>query len=404
VKKHIKQAIMVFSGSCLMAAGVFIFEQRSEGSISQLQRNSYGQGNRTEELEVAVEGLPDQQSVQIEVEERRYNQEEIKAVFQEVMDQLDTLILGDNASLDHVESGLNLITSIPDQSISVEWETNHPDIVTVNGEIREDNVEPEGSLVELRAVLRYGEEEAMHVTNVVVYPKTLHEEEALLQEIEREIKEINKLTIENEEFLLPILISGKTIQWYQKGGRISLVILLFGIAGGAYFILIEKQNRQKEEKKRQVQLLADYPEIVNKLVLLIGAGLPVQKAWYKVAAGYEEQKDITGIRYAYEEMIYTWHELQSKMPEGESYERFGRRCGLTEYIKFGALLSQNLKKGTAGLTKMLTIEAGNAFEERKARARRKGEEAGTKLLLPMFLMLVIVLIIIIVPAFLSFQL
>ena len=52
---------------------------------------------------------------------------------------------------------------------------------------------------------------------------------------------------------------------------------------------------------------------------------------------------------------------------------------------------------------MLKLEAIQAFEERKARAKRLGEEAGTKLLLPMFLMLAIVLVIVIVPAFLSVQ-
>ena len=53
---------------------------------------------------------------------------------------------------------------------------------------------------------------------------------------------------------------------------------------------------------------------------------------------------------------------------------------------------------------MLRLETVQAFEERKARARRLGEEAGTKLLIPMFLMLAVVLVIVIVPAFLSIQL
>ncbi len=53
---------------------------------------------------------------------------------------------------------------------------------------------------------------------------------------------------------------------------------------------------------------------------------------------------------------------------------------------------------------MLRMEAIQAFEERKARAKRLGEEAGTKLLAPMFLMLAVVLVIVIVPAFLSIQL
>ena len=66
------------------------------------------------------------------------------------------------------------------------------------------------------------------------------------------------------------------------------------------------------------------------------------------------------------------------------------------------LLSQNLKKGTAGLLILLKAEALDALEERKRNARRLGEEAGTKLLLPMMIMLVIVMVIIMIPAFWSF--
>lgn len=51
---------------------------------------------------------------------------------------------------------------------------------------------------------------------------------------------------------------------------------------------------------------------------------------------------------------------------------------------------------------MLREEVGEAFAQRKALARKRGEEAGTKLLLPMIMMLGIVLIIIVVPAFMSF--
>ena len=50
----------------------------------------------------------------------------------------------------------------------------------------------------------------------------------------------------------------------------------------------------------------------------------------------------------------------------------------------------------------LEREAESAFEERKRNARVQGEEAATKLLIPMALMLLIVLVLLIVPACMSF--
>ena len=54
--------------------------------------------------------------------------------------------------------------------------------------------------------------------------------------------------------------------------------------------------------------------------------------------------------------------------------------------------------GSRGLLSSLQRESKDAFEERKSRAERKGEEAGTKLLVPMFMMLIIVMAVIMVPA------
>jgi tight adherence protein C len=51
---------------------------------------------------------------------------------------------------------------------------------------------------------------------------------------------------------------------------------------------------------------------------------------------------------------------------------------------------------------MLQREAEKAFAERQRRARIMGNEAGTKLLMPMMLMLLVVLIVVLYPAMVSF--
>ena len=53
---------------------------------------------------------------------------------------------------------------------------------------------------------------------------------------------------------------------------------------------------------------------------------------------------------------------------------------------------------------ILTREAEDAFEDRKNLAKKLGEEAGTKLMIPLFLMLIVVFAIVIIPAFLSIKL
>ena len=97
------------------------------------------------------------------------------------------------------------------------------------------------------------------------------------------------------------------------------------------------------------------------------------------------------------------HEMKSGISEAEAYERFGKRCGDVSYVKFATLISQNLRKGSKGLSALLKMEAIQAFENRKSLAKRKGEEAGAKLMMPMIGMLAVVFVMIMVPAFYTLQ-
>ena len=70
-------------------------------------------------------------------------------------------------------------------------------------------------------------------------------------------------------------------------------------------------------------------------------------------------------------------------------------------MKFSSLLTQNLRKGSADMLRLLEQEAQDAFQKRKEQAKEAGEKAGTKMLFPMMLMLLIVFVMILYAAFRS---
>ena len=90
------------------------------------------------------------------------------------------------------------------------------------------------------------------------------------------------------------------------------------------------------------------------------------------------------------------------MGEADALKFFAKRCNIFCYKKLVSLILQNLNRGADGLRDALMNETKMAFEERKQTARKLGEEAGTKLLLPMMLMMGVVLLIIMLPAYFSF--
>ena len=102
-------------------------------------------------------------------------------------------------------------------------------------------------------------------------------------------------------------------------------------------------------------------------------------------------------------MVRTCAEMNTGVPERSAYELFARRCDTKEYLKLASLLSQNVKKGTTDILKLLEQESQSAFEQHKNLAKKKGEEAGTKLLFPMILMLMTVMAMLMFPAIVSFQ-
>ena len=90
------------------------------------------------------------------------------------------------------------------------------------------------------------------------------------------------------------------------------------------------------------------------------------------------------------------------MSEEQVYQDFGRRCGQIRYRRLSFLLSVHLKQGNQQLLMLLSQEADSAQEDRMSMARKAGEEAGTKLLLPMMLMMVVAMILVLLPAYINF--
>lgn len=390
-------------GIILLAADYVESQTQIEGGIV---RNTYGQGSKRESMDVVLEDSKERIPVEMDVAERKYTSDEIREMFDRVTRKLDTFILNGNQSLDRIEEDLDLLTQMPQEPVDISWELDRYDVMNIQGEIQEEALDEEGTLVNLSAVLTYREDEtkqARYECTACLYPRELKGQEARQKEIKEELLKAEADSREKEQWELPETIGGKTVEYYRQMDNRGMVLIGMALLIGILLIVQKKQTEIQTESERSRQMIRDYPEIVGKLTLYLGAGMTVRRAFRKVVEEYERQKIKTGKRYAYEEMQKTCREMESGHTEAESYENFGRRCGIQMYLRFGALLSQNLRKGTKGLSQLLKMESIQAFEERKARARRLGEEAGTKLLLPMFFMLAEVLLIVIVPAFLSMR-
>ena len=156
-------------------------------------------------------------------------------------------------------------------------------------------------------------------------------------------------------------------------------------------------------KERNDRLMLGYPELISRLLLLLGAGSSIKGAWERLVYDYMKKKESSRnyYDYVYEEMRYSLSELKRGISENSMYERFGRRVRLMPYMKLCSMLSQNLKRGNRYIFDQLKMSSLDAYEKKRENVKKLGEEASSKLLLPMMIQFILVLVIIMFPALAS---
>ncbi|MCC8050748.1 MAG: hypothetical protein LIP10_08835 [Clostridiales bacterium] len=405
--------ILIILGAGFVLSGICFFAFYVGGGSTELNsvlRPDHGEGDRTESLTVQVED--EVQEVKITVQERKYTDEEKQQILSRALKELEELLPGQNESLDYVQSSLAFADSLQDGAVSVSWTTDPYGVIGMDGSIVSAEAE-EGTLVEIQATLNCDNLEATYCTFANVFPPDRTDEERLLEEIQEQVALADEENCYESELILPTSAAGKELTWLTEESAnpfLSILAMTLILAICVYLQMDEQIHTKAEERKKQ--LLLDYPDLMWKMTMLLGAGMSIRGAFVRISEEYQRkqkadtraEKKKTGapVRYVYEEVVRTCIEMQSGVGEAQAYERFGKRCQLPEYIRLGSVLSQNLRKGAKGLTALLETEAESSLNERKNHARKIGEQAGTKLLLPMILMLGIVLTVLMVPAFLSF--
>ena len=234
-------------------------------------------------------------------------------------------------------------------------------------------------------------------------PFTEEQKEVIRKDIKAFLDSSSRM---DENINLPQYIADSKVHYEESEKPVSP--LLFVLLGGAAILVViiaDKKKVKDNAIKRKKELLYDYSEVVSKLTLLLGAGMTTRMAWHKIAADYKDNIEHGKAvrRPVYDEICKTDYNIQAGISELKAYEQFGKRCDTREYMKLAALLQTNIRKGTKELRRLLEEETADAFEKRKNMAKIKGEEATTKLLMPMMMMLMIVMAIIMIPAVWSFQ-
>lgn len=398
-----KQIACVAGGLVLYLLAQWAGQMGETGRNGSVLRNSYGEGEAVCQLEVL--GLEqDPYPITLTLEELEYTKDEADTLFQKIQEELPRQMIGNNRSLSEVREDLNLITSFPGiEGVRLRWTSGNPELLNAFGEMETDQISSSGEEVILEVEMTAGKYHASYEISVCLFPPEYSEQEKARAGFLQELQKAEEQSRTSRQVQLPKNYQGKVLKYREQDRTHYEILILLGVILAVLFHFKDGMEEEEKEKRRQQELLMDYAEVVFQLKVFTGAGMTVLNTWKRMVEDYEKrlERGQEKTRAVYEEMKYTLQQIQYGMSEGQAYAEFGKRCRLQPYLKLSSLLDQNRKTGTKNFSELLELEMSEAWEQRKNLARRLGEEAGTRLLIPLFMMLLIIMVIIMMPAMLA---
>lgn len=377
----------------------------------RIARNGYGEGTKKVIVSMNRDDEGGAEDVEIEISEKRYTDAEIINLSEEFFDELEKKILFGNKSLDYVTNDLNFVKKIDGYPFTVSYRTDKPLLLSRDGKIDDEKLcelisdqKDDGILVCVTATATYFDFKEDRIFYACLYEKPLSEQEKFYKNLDDFLKAENEKSINTDYYNLPNSIGNKRVRFSEKTENTYMIVaMLFLIATVLIYVMKDKEI-EKETEKRQEELIREYPRLVNKFTLFYNAGMPVKKIWMKLCDEYlAVDKRSKEKNYLYEEMLITRAQMLDGKRDVDAYEEFAKRINIPRYRVFVSLLEQAVNMGRSDLNISLRRESDDAFIERKNNAKKLFEEAGTKLLIPMFMMLMVIMVIIIFPAFYSFN-
>lgn len=382
--------------SLLLLAAALLLPKEEGSDRLVLKRPAAGEGVLS--VRLLVQGEKDWQETVLAVGALEYEEAEIERLHEEAARYLDEAVPGENESFSLVEKSLYFPEEV--NGFEISWSTDALWLVDNKGEVHNEEL-AESDSVTITGKIFYGEEFRVYERQITVVKKSYTEEEQLLKEIERQLSVLETESRTEQEITLPGELLGRQIREAAEesvpagGFLLLLAVVLPPLVYQNYFGSLRDRRKKREEQAKR-----GYPEFITKLSLMLVAGVSVRQAFGRLA---EEYKKNYGEDYVLtQELNVAWQELKNGHSEQEVYEAFGNRVGVLCYQRMASLLTQNATKGVQGIRGLLLTESKEVMATERAEIRVRGEQAGTKLILPMMGFLILVFAILLVPAFQMF--
>lgn len=190
-----------------------------------------------------------------------------------------------------------------------------------------------------------------------------------------------------------LLIALGSVLSFMQGGDMLMLVMGFLLAVLLPVALVN--DLYKKVSKREHEILLELPELLNKIVLLVGAGSTAQQAIIQCL----ERKVNEQTHPLYRELLQMQREWESGYSFQQALEAFSKRCGVQEVSVFTTTMLLNYRRGGQDFALALRELSHSLWEKRKSVSRTLGEQASSKLVFPMVFIFIALVILIGAPGF-----
>lgn len=377
----------------------------------QVNRQSYG--GDVKEYGFRITNDEQETDYTLTVAPRKLKPKEADERMESAFKYLEDHLKGDNPSFMEIYDNLDITLPHDEYPFDMEVIPDNYSLINKDGIVRNEESQLKdagfdgtellsGISSSVKIVLWYGDIKREKNYEMLIFPRKKNEWEKQLSAVTAMLERKENESLYEDAFVVPASYNGLQIVSLNDSGLTPMGVLVIGFLIVGLLLLREMETKRQQELLRRQDLLYAYPWFINEMVLLLGAGMQMKNIFTLLISETGKMRGDDHRRFLIDELKQAKHGFEIGMSEGRIYYELGRRLQLPCYIKIMNLLEQNVTKGSKGLVGILEKEERNALVERMNLAKKRGEEAGTKLLGPMILMLLIIMLMIMVPAFLSF--
>ena len=451
VKKVKKRSIYCVVAGIVLAIMSFLLNSNSIYiRPNEIERSSYGTQKTPYTLKVDAENLAKNMEFSVSVSSKKYTREEAEKKFEEKFNELLVDMLNENENYENINSKLNFKTDLGDgikatyafepkteknicedeeeiskiatssevatiseaENDEFAYYVKYRNIIDGSGNVNNEDFKLKEYctghiLIQFSTEIKDKEgsfRSEKYMVPIRVVSKKLSPIESFKIAFKKEVEDSDKKTIDKDTIILPKIVQDFRVIYKD---RKDITFLLMPIIGILTAILLEAKDKEEEKEKikRRIRLLElDFAQIISKILLYVSSGMTIRNSMIRLAENYQKsfKNDVNKEkRVAYEELVVVKNKLASGYSEIGAYEEMAKNINMRTYTRFLNIIIQSIKNGNKDLKNILNMEVQDALYERKQNAKKLGEEAATKLVLPLMLMLSVIMVVIMVPAFMG---